>query len=326
MATSGTIGQKTFTAAQVIEHAFRRCGKVASTITSEQLEIAQDSLALLLANMVNQGINLWCLEKVILGIQTDQITYTLPIGTIDVLNVYYRTSTTVTPTWTTSATEWSGLFDASTSVVTVSFVPTTTQTLTLALETSQDGVTWATARTVASASYSTSETYYFDIDPVVPALYFRIRETVAASMSLTSVSLITQNSEIPVARINRDDYTSLPNKRSQGTPTQFWLDRQTTPRIWLWPMPAAASSIAVWRNRDVQDVGALINQIEVPSRWVDATAWQLAAKLCFEIPDIAPDKISMIVQMAEKFNNSAMSGEYDNSPFYLRPNIGCYNA
>jgi hypothetical protein len=328
MATSGTLGQTTFTAVQAIEHAYRRCGKTASTVGQEQLQVAKDNLSLILISLVNEGLNLWCVEKLVLPVFTDQITYPMPIGTVDVKNVFYRTSTTATPTWTTATSSWTGDFGATTAtaVATIAFVPTSTQSLALAVETSSDNVTYSNALTIASASYAAGTPYYFDIDPATSAQYIRLRETTGAVMTLDSVTTITDNVEIPIARINRDDYTGLPDKRSTGTPTQFWFDRQITPQMWLWPMPSTASSISVWRQRDVQDVGALLNNIEIPGRWFDGIAWKLAARLSYEIPDMDPNKQQSVLAMADRVEGFAASEEYDNSPVYVTYNLRGYNA
>ena len=326
MATSGTVGQKSFDVAQIIEHAIRRCGKVASTITQDQLTIARDNLALILTSMINRGMNLWTIEKSILALETDQVAYTLPVGTIDVLNTFYRTSTEATPTWTVNAANWEGVFTDATAVISVGIVPTTTQTLSLVIESSDDGITWTTNRTLASASYTAGAKYWFDIEPAPTALRIRVRESVAVSLTLTAVTCMSAHVERVLSRINRDDYTNLPNKRSSGAPTQFWFDRQIEPRIWVWSMPSDdTATIVVWRQRDVQDVGNLTDNLEIPSRWSESVIWQLAARLVFELPEVQPDRIQLVLGMADKYDMEAGSEEYDNSPTYLVPNISGYS-
>jgi hypothetical protein len=326
MATSGTLGTTVVDVVKLIEHAYRRCGKVTSTLGQEQLEIGRDNLYLVITSMINRGLNLWTIEKVLVGLATDQITYNLPTGTIDVLNTFYRSIEETTPTWVTGATSWTGTFTDATAVVTFGFVPTTAQTLSLVVATSDDNVTYTTALTISSASYVAGQQYWFDVEPSPSALYWRLTETVAGTLDLDSVTLSSENTEYVLNRINRDDYTNLPNKQSTGTPTQFWLDRQLTPRMWVWPMPENADTalIAVWRQRDVQDVGALTNTLEVPVRWYETIIWLLAQRFCYELPEIDPKRIEMITMMAQQMDMESGSEEYDNSPVYLAPNIGAY--
>lgn len=327
MATSGTIAQNSFNVAQLIEHAFRRIGKVASTITQEHTEIARDNLALILSSMINRGMNLWTFEKELIALSTNSIVYDMPVGTIELLNTQYRSNTLTSPTWTTTATSWVGEFTSSTTVTSFSVTPTTTQTLALEIATSSDGVTWDILMLIDSTSYTALRRVWFDVEPTATAAFWRIRETVAVSLALDDVTIVTQSVERVLPRINRDDYNALPNKRASGIPTQFWFDRQLTPRMWVWSMPSVDTDcIVVIRQREVQDVGELTNNLEIPSRWSESIIWELALRLCFEIPEVAPERISMVTQMAGKFDMEAGSEEYDKSSTYLAPNIAGYNA
>jgi hypothetical protein len=38
-------------------------------------------------------------------------------------------------------------------------------------------------------------------------------------------------------RIGRSEYQNLPKKTTEGRPTQYWVDRQSTPVIYLYPTP-----------------------------------------------------------------------------------------
>jgi hypothetical protein len=86
MSTSGTVGQTTISVQTLIDHGARRAGKLAEELTSEQVLSAKQSLYYLLSNLVNMVINYWCIDKIIVGMVPDQLSYTLPVGTVDVLN------------------------------------------------------------------------------------------------------------------------------------------------------------------------------------------------------------------------------------------------
>ena len=48
----------------------------------------------------------------------------------------------------------------------------------------------------------------------------------------------TENSEttdIQMSQIGRSEYWNIPNKDTQARPTQFFLDKQLTPRLYIWP-------------------------------------------------------------------------------------------
>ena len=43
--------------------------------------------------------------------------------------------------------------------------------------------------------------------------------------------------DIDIDRIGRSEYLNIPNKTTKGRPSQFFVDRQTTPVVKLWPTP-----------------------------------------------------------------------------------------
>ena len=96
MSTSGTVGQTVITVQNLIDSGARRAGKLAEELTSEQIAASKQSLYYLLSNLVNIGVQYWCINKVIVGLIPDQTYYYLPVGTVDVLNANYRTLTSVT--------------------------------------------------------------------------------------------------------------------------------------------------------------------------------------------------------------------------------------
>lgn len=90
MTTSGT---STFNLNlnELVEEAFERCG--AELRTGYDLRTARRSLNLLTIEWANQGINLWTVEQGSIPMVQGQITYDLPIDTIDLIDHVIRTQT-----------------------------------------------------------------------------------------------------------------------------------------------------------------------------------------------------------------------------------------
>jgi len=135
------------------------------------------------------------------------------------------------------------------------------------------------------------------------------------------------STEITMARLNRDDYTNLPNKNfTANQPFQFWFDRTIPqPTMYLWPTPSNAFvQMTVWYSRQIQDVGALQGQLEIPQRWYEAVVMMLAHRMSLELPQVAPDRIAYLEKMADTYLMQAENEERDKSPIYLAPSIGCY--
>ena len=73
----------------LIEEAFERCG--AELRTGYDFRTAKRSLALLLMDWANRGVNLWTLEEGQQVLTYNQGTYDLPVDTVDLLDHVIRT-------------------------------------------------------------------------------------------------------------------------------------------------------------------------------------------------------------------------------------------
>jgi hypothetical protein len=225
------------------------------------------------------------------------------------------TSTTRTVTFTTE------IFVANVGIYwTAAAVP-------IALERSDDGAIWTTIQTETPTATAGQWTW-FDLDSSVAARYFRVRAT-SGTLSFSQIYLANTPTEIPLARMNRDDYTNLPNKAFQNNrPLQYWFDRQVNnPIMHMWPVPndaATVCQIVVWRQRYIMDVGTMTQDIEVPQRWLEAIVSGLAAKMALELAEVDVNLIPILDQKAAIALNIAQMEERDNSPMMIAPNISPY--
>ena len=78
----------------IIEEAFERCGR--ELRTGYDFRTAKRSLALLLMDWANRGINLWTLEEGSHVLTYNQGTYDLPVDTVDLLDHVIRTGSGTT--------------------------------------------------------------------------------------------------------------------------------------------------------------------------------------------------------------------------------------
>jgi len=76
---------------ELFEEAFERCG--AEMRTGYDFRTARRSLNLLTIEWANKGINLWTLEQGSIAMVQGQITYNLPVDTIDLFDHVIRTQT-----------------------------------------------------------------------------------------------------------------------------------------------------------------------------------------------------------------------------------------
>jgi hypothetical protein len=82
--------------------------------------------------------------------------------------------------------------------------------------------------------------------------------------------------------------------------------------------------MTVWYSRQIMDVGALTDELEVPQRWYEATIFMLAHRLALELPAVADARIMYLEKMATQFLYEAEEEERDKSPIYFAPNISVY--
>lgn len=324
MATSGTVAQTVIDTATLFEHACRRCGIPAANQTPETVEIGKQNLYLLLLNLGNRGLNLWCVEKDLMPLVVNQKKYVMDTGTLRVLNVMYSQPTRVTGTDTVGATSFTTDIGTSTKVVRYGFKPQADVTAAFTVESSDDGATWTTAQTLVSQAWAAGVWNWFELDPAVTAQYFRISSV--TPFTLTEFYLASSVRDIPMTQFNRDEYAAQPNKDFPGRPaTNYFYEKLLEPTLTLWPVPNNGDDhLSVWRHRFVQDVGTLTQQIEVPQQWMEAIIWMLAARLAYELPGVEPTRRGEVIQASQQFLAEAEMSETDNGPIYMYANVSCY--
>lgn len=89
------------------------------------------------------------------------------------------------------------------------------------------------------------------------------------------------SSDVPMRRISRGDYQRLPNKTTQGCPTQWFYDRQRdNGTLSIWPAPdATASTLTIPYRRRIMDVDNSTDNIDLPPEWEEAVVFNFADTL-----------------------------------------------
>lgn len=336
MATSGTVGQTAIDVTSVIEHAYRRCGKLASTISSELQLSARENLYFLLSDLANRGLSLWCVQKQVLGVSTGQVQFPLQVGTVDVMTALYRTKTDLTGD-SLSGAGYQGLdlgAGNEAAVYNAAITFTTATNAALVLESSTDGSAWVQQAMFPGGVTVAANTWICtDAENAPVVRYWRVRDTSGALPAVGTLTFSTNPYEVPMSKLSNDEYAALPNK-TFSVPTgskslQFWFDKQTTPRLWVWPSSQGnADQIVVWVQRHIQDVGALTNTLDVPQRWLESIILLLACRCAVELPtgELPPGRLEYLEQKSAEHLAQAEDGESDGSPIRLAPNIGAYTA
>lgn len=353
MAYSGTVGTTVIQVQTLIDHGARRAGKLAEELTSEQVLSARESLFFLLSNLINIGIQYWAIDKKVYGLKADQYVYKLPVGGNDVLQALYRKMSRPSGSYATSAGgNVENAFDGNIDTIctqsapngsisvnygannpvyigSIGVLPGVTGNIDCVFEYSADGITWSTLYDPGVTAWVNNEWIWYDIEPGQTVQFYRIRARNGSTLSLRELYFGNNSNEITMARLNRDDYTNLPNKNfTANQPYQYWFNR-TIPQaeITLWPVPSDPFiQMTVWYSRQIMDVGDLSGELEIPQRWFLAVQSMLAHQMALELPGVATDRITYLEAQADKYLTLAEVEERDKSPIYFAPNIHPYTA
>lgn len=354
MAYSGTVGQTVVSVQNFIDQGARLAGKLAEELTVEQVQASKQALFFTLSNLINQGINYWAIDKKVYGLNADQYEYLLPLGGVDVLNALYRRMNRPTPTQDggyigssgniglafdnnvltsdtqTSPNGYIGINFGTNNPIyagSIGILPSTSGSFHILLEWSSDGITWNLLEDTGVTTWVSGTWLWYDIDPGVTAQYYRMRETGGGILSVAEFYVGNNSTEVTMARLNRDDYTNLPNKNfTANQPYQFWVNR-TIPQatITLWPAPSDPFvQMTIWYSRQIMDVGDLNGQLEIPQRWNQAIQFMLGHQMSMILPGIDVARIQYLEGQAEKYFIMAENEERDKSPIYFSPNISPY--
>ena len=354
MSYSGTVGQTVVSVQSFIDQGARLAGKLAEELTVEQVQASKQALYMVLSNLLNLGINYWCINKQVYGLNADQYEYLLPVGGNDVLNALYRRLNRPTPAANGGYFGSDGnvglAFDN--NVLTsdaqstpngyigvnfglynpiyagsIGILPATSGSFHILLEWSNDGVTWNLLYDTGVTQWVSGTWLWYDIDPGQTCQYYRMRETSGNTLNVAEFYVGNNSTEVTMARLNRDDYTNLPNKNfTANQPYQYWLNR-TIPqaKITLWPTPSDPFvQMVVWYSRQVMDVGDLSGELEIPQYFNLAIQFMLALQMSMLLPGVGLDRIQYLDSKATEYFIVAENENRDKSPIYYAPNISVY--
>jgi hypothetical protein len=327
MAYSGNVSGTTFNALKVVDHAFRRCRLPAQAITSEMQSYALDSLYLMLSELANIKTPSWCIEQLILPMYENQPLVTLPIGTVEVLNLNYRVLQLLSGASVTTSTSYTVNFTTQTVVNTVG-IKWSAAAVPVSFQVSTNGSSWTTVGT-SSVTASAGEITWTDISGALAYAYFRIVAT-TGTLNYSAITLGNLPQQIPLGQLNRDSYVNQSNLQFPGRPSNYYFQRDLPePVVNLWPAPFSAAEQAqliLWRHRQIMDTENLQQEVEVPQRWLQAIIDGLASKVAAETPQVDMNLMPLLEQRAAMSMQRAWDGDNDGSPIQINPGIRAYTA
>lgn len=124
--------------------------------------------------------------------------------------------------------------------------------------------------------------------------------------------------------VSQFEYASFPNKTTEGFPSVYWFNRQSTPQISFYLTPDDSDTYTAYFQfaRQLQDANIPSGETpDVPYRFLDA----LCAEVAYRLSRVyAPDKEPMRKQDAAEAWAIAATTDTENVSFNVVPMLGGY--
>ena len=302
MATDYTSGASAFNLqlTDLIEEAFERAGL--EMRSGYDVRTARRSLNLMTIEWANTGINLWTVEQGQIPIVTGQISYALPVDTIDLLDHVIRTGTD------------QNQIDINISRIsesTYSTIPTKNangRPIQVWIN-RQSGNQNLTAATLAAAISSTDTTITINNVSELPASGFITigSETIyfpnVSGNQLLNCSRGQNNTTAATHAINAPIYLNF------------------LPNINVWPTGdnGTTYTFVYWRLRRIQDAGTGVNIQDIPFRFIPCMVAGLAYYIAMKQPEIDPNRVAGLRSVYNEQFQLAADEDREKAPIRFVP-------
>jgi hypothetical protein len=132
------------------------------------------------------------------------------------------------------------------------------------------------------------------------------------------------NTDIPLSRMSRAAYSHLATKTTTGKPNQFFVDKQLSPTVTVWPQPDKNNTYTLFVNvlTRMDDAGGGANSLQMPFRFYPCLTAGLSYYLALKK---APEKVQMLKQLYDEEFERALSQDEERASFRISPDLRSYN-
>ena len=276
--------------ADYVEEAFERCGL--EVRTGYDLKTAKRSLNLMLAEWANRGLNQWTITETSIVTATGVTEY--PAGPL-LMTVASDAGFEVSETLT-------GGTSGATTIVTN--IPSS-NTLSITIPVG----TFVSGETLTGGTSGTSSTLSAAID----------LSNAASTIDVLSAVITKDSTDLSIDRVSREAFINIPNKTSSGRITQYFLDRQLTPVLKVWPAPNNDTDIIKFnRLTRMDDADIYTNSLDLPFRFYPCLAAGLAYYIAMKR---APNRLQMLKAVYEEEFDRAATEDRDRASFTVVPAV-----
>jgi len=143
-------------------------------------------------------------------------------------------------------------------------------------------------------------------------------------IDVLSVVVRRDGTDYSLERLSRDGFLTIPNKTTQGRVNQFFLDRQITPVLKLWPVPDNNTDVVYYDALTrMDDADIYTNTMDMPFRFYPCLAAGLAYYIALKR---APNRVQMLKAVYEEEFDRAATEDRDRSSFNVVPKYEYYRV
>jgi|TARA_R100000995_G_C3480712_1_gene123703 hypothetical protein len=138
-------------------------------------------------------------------------------------------------------------------------------------------------------------------------------------VDVLEVTLRRGTTDYELTRISRGEYSTIPDKTTQGRPSQYYFDRQIAPIINLWATPEnSTDSVIYYYVERMQDADTLVNTTDMPFRFFPCMVAGLAYYIAMKR---APERLQMLKAVYEEEFQRAGDEDEGRTPLKLQPSL-----
>jgi len=140
-----------------------------------------------------------------------------------------------------------------------------------------------------------------------------------AVISITNAD--NTRTDYEMERISRDDYLRIPDKSNSGRPSQYFVDKQLTPVIFLYPTPDSADTFRYKERKALEDITAATESVDIPNRFLPCAISGLAYYLSLKRPQIEMQRRQELKMLYEEEFNRAMQDNREKVDLKITPDL-----
>tara|TARA_R100000742_G_C4278842_1_gene102221 strand:- start:676 stop:1344 length:669 start_codon:yes stop_codon:yes gene_type:complete len=138
-------------------------------------------------------------------------------------------------------------------------------------------------------------------------------------VDILEVTLRRSSTDYELGRLSRGEYSTIPNKTTQGRPSQYYFDRQIAPVINVWATPEnSTDQLIYYYVQRIDDADTLVNTTDMPFRFYPAMVAGLSYYIAMKR---APERLQLLKAVYEEEFQRAGDEDEGRTPLKLQPSL-----